>query len=336
MQMMTKTYKTILDLKFTCRICGIRLSFLNTIKKGNVKAQEQCGANFSNENCGRCLIISKEGEQVAIDQKALVEKSQELPSPMVVVKVSKLNPKTGSLVIDGGINKGFKNFIKDWNPFWPYNGKRFSMIVPTRSDYGGRNSQLCASLPLWVFCLWISLIYFFHACHFMSNIWLIWLFLGMNFMVNEWIRVGMLESTYQNTISAKINTEGSMSLLLIFEACFFAGVYWIYGLGRVHGMPEVSLRSATAGNDLSIFGSYESNPMNILFNTFEDVKSFIVIAFNYCVNFIGANLSSIYLNLGFLLVVTLGVQYAHRKAIYMTILKFKVESKQLAIQKALI
>ena len=62
----------------------------------------------------------------------------------------------------------------------------------------------------------------------MSNIWLIWLFLGMNFMVNEWIRVGMLESTYQNTISAKINTEGSMSLLLIFEACFFAGVYWIY------------------------------------------------------------------------------------------------------------
>merc|ERR1712160_89335 len=139
-----------------------------------------------------------------------------------------------------------------------------------RQDYGGRTSQLCASLPLWVVSLFISVIFWFHSSHYGSLVWILWLFFGLILMVNEWLRVALLESRYQYTMSARINTLGAFACLVVFESLFFGGVFWIFSLSRIHAMPEVSHRGSSAGNDLCIFSSYESSPYHFATNSIDN------------------------------------------------------------------
>merc|ERR1712137_627719 len=187
-----------------------------------------------------------------------------------------------------------------------------SMIVPTRQDYGGRTSRLCASLPLWVFSVFITVIFWFHSSHYGSLLWLSWLILGLIFMVNEWVRVGVLESRFQYTMSARINTLGSFACLVVFESCFFAGVFWIFAISRIHCMPEVSHRGASAGNDLSVFGSFESSPFLFSSHSLPSDSGYLYFNSNFSQNLLGENLLSIYLNLWILLAVSLLLQFMHR------------------------
>merc|ERR1712086_586378 len=112
-------------------------------------------------------------------------------------------------------------------------------------------------------------------------------------MVNEWLRVALLESRYQYTMSARINTLGAFAGLVVFESLFFGGVFWIFSLSRIHAMPEVSHRGSSAGNDLCIFSSYESSPYHFATNCIDN-EGYIFMTSNYSANLLGENLLSIF------------------------------------------
>lgn len=192
--------------------------------------------------------------------------------------------------------------------FFRIDEKELSFILPTRIDYGGRSSQLCSSLPLSVFTLFLSLIYVLHSSHYGSTLWLLWILLGFSLMVQEWVRIGLYESFLQYTSSARVNGLACFALLIVFESLFFGGVFWIYCLNNVHSHCELSLRSSNLGNDLSIFGTYESGFLSFTHMVFDDQLGFLSFVTPFSQSLLGENLLAIYLNLWLLLAVTLVLQ----------------------------
>ena len=187
------------------------------------------------------------------------------------------------------------------------------LALSTRVDYGGRASLLCSSLPLWVLSAFLTVIYTAHSSHYSSLLWILWLTVGLLWMVSEWVRVGLFESYFHYTISARANGLASFSLLVCFEPIFFAGVFWIYSLNNVHPHPELSFFTS-GGNDLSVFGSFESSALSFYSESFMDSVALFYFYSPYSQSLIGENLLGIYLNLWILLAVSLLLQITHRFA----------------------
>jgi hypothetical protein len=94
------------------------------------------------------------------------------------------------------------------------------LIMPTRSDYGGRLSLLTLHLPLLVLISMLSILWMFHSSFYGSWVNIYWLVAGFILMLSEWYRVGMWESRFQATTSFKINTNVHFSCSR-FRGCLF-------------------------------------------------------------------------------------------------------------------
>jgi hypothetical protein len=130
----------------------------------------------------------------------------------------------------------------------------YAFCLPVRLEYGARSSVLCAALPLFVFTLFLSLIFWFHSCQFGGAFWIIWIGLGLVFAIGEWSRVGLFESIFHYTTSARVNALGCFVFLVIFEALFFVGFLWILSVGQIHGNTELSF----VKSDMTVLGSFEA------------------------------------------------------------------------------
>jgi hypothetical protein len=202
--------------------------------------------------------------------------------------------------------------FKGLNHLSIYNYKGTSgLVISTRSDYGGRNSLVTLMLPSLVFSLMLVSLWIFHSCSYGSMFYFSWVCIGFVLMITDWYRSGLLESRFQNTISYKINAMGSFIYLIVFESLFFIGTYWLMCISRIHGVSDVSFKSCTSGSDLSLTGSWESNIWN--FNS-ESMDTFglIWMSHTYSVDFITEIMLPISLNLWYLLLVSMLLQYAHR------------------------
>ena len=183
-----------------------------------------------------------------------------------------------------------------------------SVCIPTRVEYGGRNSALCSGLPLFSFSLFLSVIYIFHTSHFGGFVWLSWVGLGLFFGVIEWSRVGLGESYFHYTASARVNALGCFSFMISFESLFFCGVLWIFMIGQVHPSPELSYLSF---GDVSVLGDFEAS--FVCFGSHVDVCCGTMFFLCDCkLGMLGGNLIAIYLNLVILLGVSLLLQFGHR------------------------
>jgi hypothetical protein len=185
------------------------------------------------------------------------------------------------------------------------------MVVPTRSDYGGRPSLLTLMLPSTVLTTMLSVLWIFHSSHYGSVLILCWIVLGLCLMLSEWYRAGMIESRIQATTSYRINTLGSFVYLLVFESAFFAGTYWLMCISRIQGVSEVSYRNPTSGSDLSFAGSWESCDWNVCVNM-GDVSGTTYMSTGYAMDHMSEVMLPIFFNLWILLCVSLLLQYGHR------------------------
>jgi len=185
------------------------------------------------------------------------------------------------------------------------------LIIPTRSDYGGRLSLLTLHLPLLVLVSMLTILWMFHSSFYGSWVNIYWLVAGFILMLSEWYRVGMWESRFQATTSFKINTLGSFIFLVCFESAFFAGTYWLMCISRVHGLGDVSFRSNLSGSDVALYGSWECSEWSFNVSALDTIGT-IYMSSDYSFDCMGEIILPIMLNLWILLLVSLLLQLGHR------------------------
>jgi len=190
-------------------------------------------------------------------------------------------------------------------------GGSSGIIIPTRSDYGGRISLLALHLPILVLSVMLAILWLFHSSFYGSWFNICWLIIGFFLLISEWYRVGLWESRFQATTSFKVNTLGSFIFLVCFESAFFAGTYWLMCISRVHGLSEVSICSNASGNDLVFYGSWECCDWNLIVNVL-DTTGTLYMTSEHSFDCMGEIILPIMFNLWILLLVSLLLQLGHR------------------------
>jgi hypothetical protein len=161
--------------------------------------------------------------------------------------------------------------------------------------------------------IFLSLGLIFHGSSFASNYWIYFL-LGLSVVID--FIFGMLnESYFLMNVSGRTNTLANMISLIIFEFVFFVGTYWMYVESRLQNLNLIRVLTASEAGIVLEMNS------NFYLSGIDQGLLFCDVVGNISGG-LELNYFGVYLNLCILLLVSLLLQFLHRKVILYSVVLF--------------